>query len=688
MRISLSNASAALLLLASFGTLAAAERYCFDDTRFTEADWAFCQQIQPDLFMYYTPFPEEGNVMLGLHATRDTFGWTALALAGNGGMKGASQVVVRQENGEWIAEDRHSRDYVTPSLDASQDVKLLFANQTSCGETSWGVLIPMNSCDDDDYPIEDISVFMHWAFGDGHTFGFHGSRRGQFHANLMRAPKDVPSTDGLPYLDILMPDVPVVVGEGGSDPTNPYICSFFDISQLPKSNTNEELGPGSKVHVTRFSPVLDEDSKQFVHHMIFIIPECESMPSGCSIMKWPWAVGSEDIIFPEDVGLPFGGEQTMLVLQMHYYNPNLVEDIRDSSGVRVYFTTELRPEEAGVIALNGGTGPWQRPSVPAGQSDYALDPMVIPSSCTNYNWREPITVLGVIHHMHLAGLNMDINVERDGRSLGPLRHEKFYDFNHQSLEESPLGKLDPGDQLVMNCHYDTTGVTEDISFGDLTQQEMCYAIMMVYPVQDVDDYSYTPVAFNTEQCFTAGTGAFANVSACTENYMESVPTFFDFRNNVEDDFGAFDMCNSDWYESLLLPYLPASCPDCYKNSNCTAEEVAIHAQTVVCPNQCNMMGASVYPNVSQTEAYASGVWGCSENGPASPEFGWVQYTRAIEMQEANCTARGDLSQVVELADVPVGADESAADCGAVSGSTKLMLGGALVGTFVAVFTML
>ena len=344
-------ASAATVLLSPTSIAAAAAApsdvvpACHDSPHFFHPDeWVYCQQLTSTLFMYYTPLEEEeGNLMLGLHAVNETYGWTALAVAGNGGMKGASQIVVRKQqqqqennnNDEWIAEDRNSQDYTTPSLDESQDVKLLFANQTTDdkGETAWGVLLMMNSCDPLDYPILNVSVFMHWALGDSHTFGYHGSRRGQFHANLRQAPTEAPSTDGLDFIDIRMPNVSVVLGDGGSDPTNPYICSFFDLQVLGAGR----FDVNDKVHVTRLAPVLNEASKQYVHHMILytclsaadreesggngdneagvnfttvehlqIIPECESMPEGCYEIKWPWAVGSEEIVFPEDVGLPIG----------------------------------------------------------------------------------------------------------------------------------------------------------------------------------------------------------------------------------------------------------------------------------------------------------------------------------------------------------------------------------------------
>lgn len=64
---------------------AAAASECFEDTVFSPKDWSYCHAINDNLFMYYTPSGD--NVMLGLHAKQDVFGWSSLSLAGNGGMK-------------------------------------------------------------------------------------------------------------------------------------------------------------------------------------------------------------------------------------------------------------------------------------------------------------------------------------------------------------------------------------------------------------------------------------------------------------------------------------------------------------------------------------------------------------------------------------------------------------------------
>ena len=187
--------TAILQLMAATPAAATETVGCYKNAPFDQDDWMYCQAINDSLYMYYTP--TEDTIMPGLHATKNAPGWTALAFGGNGGMKGASQIVVRRDDttDEWKAEDRHSMDYTMPTLDAQQDVRLLFALQDEQdGQTAWGVMIPKNSCDPDDYDIQDKRMYMHWALGSDHTFGYH-TARGQFHASMWQAPKVFPSTE-------------------------------------------------------------------------------------------------------------------------------------------------------------------------------------------------------------------------------------------------------------------------------------------------------------------------------------------------------------------------------------------------------------------------------------------------------------------------------------------------------------
>ena len=192
---------------------AATDAGCFhwnsqETTLFHPNDWTYCQPINQNMYMYYTPL--EDTIMLGLHVLEGAHGWTALGQGGNGGMKGASQIVVRKnDDDKWIAEDRYSTDYAEPTVDDQQNVQLLFAEQDDVtGETAWGVLIPQNSCDDHDYAIEDRLIFMIFAVGSSHTFAYHGENRGQFTANLLNRPPSKPNMDEYDHVDLLMPNVP------------------------------------------------------------------------------------------------------------------------------------------------------------------------------------------------------------------------------------------------------------------------------------------------------------------------------------------------------------------------------------------------------------------------------------------------------------------------------------------------
>ncbi|KAL7480614.1 hypothetical protein ACHAW6_006293 [Cyclotella cf. meneghiniana] len=646
--------------------ITAQEVGCFDTATspFDKNDWSYCQKIPSDdynIFLYYTPL--EDTVLLGFHALDNTEGWTALGINGNGGMKGATFIIVREEGGEWIAEDRHAMDYVMPTLDDQQDVRLLFAKQEN-GQTAWGVAIPQNSCDSEgnDYEIQDRTITMLWAVGTSHAFETH-TARGQFQVNLMQAPKELPSTDELPYFEILMPNVTVKMGEGGTDPTNPYICSYHDLAEIgPLSG----FAPEETIHVTRLSAVLSPATKANVHHMILyacssddfsyegkkhltVIPECVSMPGDCREMKWPWAVGGRDSVFPENVGLPIGGAMhRFLVLQVHYYNPTLKEGMKDNSGVRVYFTTDLLEQEAGVMEFVGGVNSFQQLPLPAGKKSVSIS-FSTPSECTKNVWDRPLNILGVLHHMHRYGTYMEISVVRDGVNLGNLRPESHYDFKHQSMDEPvpAIRQLLPGDQITQTCVYDTTNAPGDfVEFGDTTQQEMCYTPIYYYPRQAyADSFGAMIPWLNSSWCAEPATSEdfqSSNLSLCAQTMYENVPLFYHFDTEVESAFDLLTACNGGDTFQALFDEMPDLCPPCQVAANCTHEEVAFHAQDL-CASLCNeVTGLSLYPDMNRTKPYEYGNWGCS------PSY----YYEPNAPEASVCRAKGNSSiDAIEVNDI-------------------------------------
>ena len=478
------------ILLASLLSAAAA---CFSHDSFPQEHWKFCQELETGMTMYFGPSADGDFMQLGLHVESHT-GWSALAVGGNGGMKGAQQFVVRQEGNAWIAEERYSTDYVKPHLQETQEIQLIFAQEVN-GSTSWGVLLPMRSClPGDRYAMEEVGMFMHWALGYSHDFAFH-KRRGQFHTNLVGGPPGPPpDVSSFASASITMQNVSVQA-EGDSDPKNPYICGVFDIAEVLPATLNAS----EKHHVAVFSPILDPNSIQYVHHMILyecsneaaatnnlthnqVLNNCERMITGCQSSVWPWAVGGEDLVLPDDVGITVANGARFYILQVHYYNPGLTTGVFDSSGVRMSLAPALRTHDASTFGIFGGVMPQHRDPLPPGVADLVISSAVVPSACTQWDVEE-ITVLGVQHHAHLVGKRLKVEVTRDGEYIGEMRREKVYDFNHQSSEESSVKKLKRGDELTLTCSYDTSSKTTPTNFGDFTQDEMCLAYFLHYPAQ-------------------------------------------------------------------------------------------------------------------------------------------------------------------------------------------------------------
>jgi len=603
-----------LSLVCWLSTLSVVLGACYDaGGKFTMADWPVCHEASPDITVYSNL---EGDFLkLGVHFRNHTGGWSALGFAGNGGMKGASQIVVRKEANAWVAEDRYSLDYVTPVMDEQQDAKLTFADDDGVS-ISWAVVIPKDSCDINDYPVEAKSRIFLWAKGASHTFDQH-TARGQFHANLVKGLSPEPSQVGTSDVELRMPNVTLTAGT-----TNPYICGVFDLRVLiPARNLSQT------VHVSKFSPKLGP-AGQYAHHMVLftcdqavatnlshgqVIQDCESMPSGCSQFKWVWAVGSQDVVFPETVGMPVGQGKFFLALQMHYFNPSLVPNVMDDSGVTLSIPATNRAIDAGLYQLNGGTGPNMRPDgLPALSSRFTLKPQLyVPKECTD-GWQSNITMLGVFHHMHLLGVRQQIEVFRGGVSLGLLRNERMYDFRHQSLEESAIETLSPGDEFKVTCEYDTSSKSTVTQFGERTDTEMCWAAFMYYPAQQLSDavHAQLPSTATMDAQAAYCTSPALNqsrfmsiVSKCTEAWALD-PILF--KAGQQTNANVQTICNvlpavSPANFKNIQTFFPNVCPPCWKTGSCTQPEFEAWGQTEVCGKLCDLsFSLDVYPSTNRT----------------------------------------------------------------------------------------
>jgi hypothetical protein len=131
-----------------------------------------------------------------------------------------------------------------------------------------------------------------------------------------------------------------------------------------------------------------------------------------------------------------------------------------------------------------------------------------------------------------------------------------------------------------------------------------------------------------------------NVSLCAQALATDVPGTMGFEQMIPFSFGLEAACNGGDMYSMLLDRIPGICPQCQETSDCTEEDIILHAQEF-CIGHCQEnLNVSLYPDLSRTTAYDSGAYGCPRDS---------RYFIAPEPLEPTvCDPEGNLSQLIVL----------------------------------------
>ena len=236
---------------------------------------------------------------------------------------------------------------------------------------------------------------------------------------------------------------------------------------------------------TAWAPIIDDT--RVIHHWILYATEstlAEGTVGGCnkpadSEFLMGWAPGGGNAVLPSNVGLELP-ETGTLILEVHYWNVAGHTDAVDASGVAMCTTDPGAPREneAGVLWLGS-----INIDIPARATGHTVVGNC-PSSATNL-LSEPLYILGQGPHMHELGTRFTTKLFRGGdrSSEQILAHVDPWDFNSQAFywHDEPI-RLDPGDALETTCVYDNPG-DSNVSFGERTEDEMCFDFVMVYPTR-------------------------------------------------------------------------------------------------------------------------------------------------------------------------------------------------------------
>ncbi|CAF1144593.1 unnamed protein product [Adineta ricciae] len=407
--------------------------------------------------LWWTIDDAEREIVFELHVK--TTGWIALGISAAGGMAGADiGVGWIDQMGTVQFQDRYAYNRSRPVIDYTTTDWFAVQGREQDGWTAIQFRRLLETCDSMDVPIKSGTNILIYAYGlvDPDANGeisYHESRRGSRILPLRYYIDQLPETE---YADLDSFELRINHSVPVADTT--YYCRVF----------KTQITYPTKRHVIAHKILLDSDSREFVHHMN--IYECDpsaqfdntNLPDGVcddirdqislcsSTVVTVWSVGGDEIMtYPEEAGYPIGGDFTVnyYMIELHYDNPHLISNRRDTTGVRFYLGDKLREHDIGYLTF-GTDSTAQALAIPAGADRFIVDSYCPASASLNIP-KSGITVFCALPHTHLQG--------------------------------KPVVRIKLGDEFATRCIYDTRNKNLTTRGGGRTKDEMCIHGFVYYP---------------------------------------------------------------------------------------------------------------------------------------------------------------------------------------------------------------
>jgi hypothetical protein len=423
------------------------------------ASYTDSQALSDTFTLHWRVDTTYGYLYLAMEA--NTTGWLGFGIGEptSGSMPGADMVI------GWLADDGgHVQDRFAvaksePLLDSCQNWEYLSATRLD-SKTIIEARRLLVTGDPQDRPIVEGRTRVVWAHSsDGSIqLQYHGVNR---HATFV-------TFYGGPYVDPL---------ENIKKDPNVHYFDVFNNYTLQAVATyyhqldiDIPLNRSIDAHIIGFEALIKPETARFVHHFVLKgytnesdlhNPMTQAFISG-------WAPGVEPVVFPNEAGVRVSWTDPD-------DNPALEAGIVETSGLRFYYTHQLRRFDAGYLVL--GDGKVMRPDpIPQGTSissyEYSCD-----SSCTG-SWPQ-LHVYTVMFHMHMQGTQMWGSHWRDGQQLRETNRVDFWDFGFQ--QATPVSfDIMPGDRINTHCVYQQNP-SRPTPFGQPSESEMCVQFIAYYP---------------------------------------------------------------------------------------------------------------------------------------------------------------------------------------------------------------
>uniref|UniRef100_A0A8C0AHG0 DOMON domain-containing protein n=1 Tax=Bos mutus grunniens TaxID=30521 RepID=A0A8C0AHG0_BOSMU len=424
-----------------------------------------------------------------------TAGYVGFGFSSTGAMAAADIVVGGVARGRPYLQDYFTNANRELRKDAQQDYHLEYAMENST-HTVIEFTRELHTCDINDKSISESTVRVIWAYHheDVGEAGpkYHESNRGTKSLRLLNPEKTSMLSTAIPYFDLVNQDVSI------PNKGTTYWCQMFKIPMLQE-----------KHHVIKVEPVIQKGHESLVHHILLY--QCSSnfsdsvlddghecyhpnMPDAfltCETVIFAWAIGGEGFSYPPHVGLSLGTplDPHYVLLEVHYDNPTYKEGLIDNSGLRLFYTADIRKYDAGVIEA----GLWVSlfHTIPPGLPDFRSE-----GHCTLECLEEAleaekpsgIHVFAVLLHAHLAGRGIRLRHFRKGEEMRLLAYDDDFDFNFQEFqylkEEQTIlpGGLSTRNEMCLSylLYYPRINLTRCASIPDIMEQLQFIGVKEIY----------------------------------------------------------------------------------------------------------------------------------------------------------------------------------------------------------------
>ncbi|XP_070705986.1 DBH-like monooxygenase protein 2 homolog [Pempheris klunzingeri] len=484
----------------------------------------------------------QGNITFKLVV--NTTGWVGFGFSPNGGMKGSDIVIGGLgSNGSYFT-DLHATGNSMPLVDEQQSYSLLSLSESE-GQTTMTFQRSIQSCDGQDFHISAQPIKLIYAYGTTDEITYHGALRGTKEVNLLNYMPRTTLTNNN-YISATMDNI-----------TIPSIHTYYHckVMKFPAFNT--------KHHIYQVEPVIEHHD--IVHHMLLyrcpsFVTEPYDKPcymgdigDACFGVVAAWAVGGRVFELPENVGIPVGGEDsdTFYRLEIHYNNPRSEAGRIDSSGLKLYYTAELRQHDVGILT----TG-----ILPLEHLEYNIPPRAAQfhtyGVCNTSVFSQLVNpvpelhVFAVLLHTHLAGKKVRVGHYRNGRQIDFLGVDENYNFELQDIMSlGNIKTIKQGDEIAVECTYSTTSRTKVTTMGLGTTDEMCLAFLLYYPANSITScVSHPNTSLSTVSQLSVGTTASDQDGIAEyERLLKTLPQF----QMITDEDGNFSFYKNGLIREMM-----------------------------------------------------------------------------------------------------------------------------------------